>query len=45
MVDEGKERLNLSLEKKRGTHRRRKVDEKTCVTFLMCDPGWYVQQT
>ena len=27
----------------RGTHRRKKVDEKSCVTFL-CDPGWYVQR-
>ena len=23
-------------------HRRKKVDEKSCVTFLLCDPGWYV---
>ena len=22
-----------------------KVDEKSCVTFLLCDPGWYVQRT
>ena len=29
----------------RGTHRRKKVDEKSCVTFLLCDPGWYVQRT
>ena len=26
-------------------HRRKKVDEKSCVTFLLCDPGWYVQRT
>ena len=26
-------------------HRRRKVDEKSCVTFLLCDPGWYIQRT
>ena len=26
-------------------HRRRKVDEKLCVTSLLCDPGWYVQRT
>ena len=29
----------------RGTHRRKKVDEKSRVTFLLCDPGWYVQRT
>ena len=32
MVDEGKERLNPSREKNKGTHHRRKVDEKSCVT-------------
>ena len=21
------------------------MDEKSCVTFLLCDPGWYVQRT
>ena len=26
-------------------YRRRKVDEKSCVTFLLCDPGCYVQRT
>ena len=31
-VDEGKERLNPSREKNIGMHRRRKVDEKFCVT-------------
>ena len=31
-VDEGKERLNPSREKNLGEHRRRKVDEKSCVT-------------
>ena len=31
-VDEGKERLNPSREKNKGVHRRRKVDEKSCVT-------------
>ena len=25
--------------------RRKKVDDKSCVTFLLCDPGWYVQRT
>ena len=44
-VDEGKEWLNPSREKNKGTHRRKKVDEKSCVTFLLCDPGWYVQRT
>ena len=24
---------------------RKKVDEKSCVTFLLCDPGWYVQRS
>ena len=24
------------------TDRRKKGDEKSCVTFLLCDPGWYV---
>ena len=42
-VDEGKERLNPSHEKNKGMHRRRKADEKLCVTFLLCDPGWYIQ--
>ena len=32
-VDEGKERLNLSREKNKGMHRRRKVEEKSCVTW------------
>ena len=32
-VDEGKERL----------YRRRKVG-KSCATFLLCDPGWYVHK-
>ena len=31
-VDEGKERLNPSREKNKGMNRRRKVDEKSCVT-------------
>ena len=44
-VDEGKEWLNPSREKNEGTHRRKKVDEKSCVAFLPCDPGWYVQRT
>ena len=44
-VDEEKERLNPSREKNYGTHRRKKVDEKSCATFLLCDPGWYIQRT
>ena len=36
---------SFSREKNEGTHRRRKVDEKSCVTLLLCDPGWYVQRT
>ena len=39
-----KERLNLSREKKQGKHRRRKVDEKSCVAFILCHPGWYVHK-
>ena len=35
-VDEGKEWLNASRKK---NYRRRKVDEKSCLTFLLCDPG------
>ena len=35
---------SFSREKLR-QHRRKKVDEKSCVTFLLCDPGWYVQRT
>ena len=34
-----KESLNPSREKNKGTHRRKMVDEKSCVTFLLCDPG------
>ena len=30
---------------KKSYSERRKVDEKSCVTFLLCDPGWYVQRT
>ena len=44
-VDEGKEWLNPSRDKNKDTHLRKKVDEKSCVTFLLCDPGWYVQRT
>ena len=44
-VDEGKEWLNPSREKNEGTYRRKKVDEKSCVIFLLCDPVWYVQRT
>ena len=34
-VDEGKEWLNPSREKNKGTYRRKKVDEKSCVIFLL----------
>ena len=39
-VNKGKGRLNPSRDKTQGKHRRKKVDEKSCVTFLLCDPGW-----
>ena len=32
---------SLSLEKINGKHHRRKV-EKSCATFLLCDPDWCV---
>ena len=41
-VDERKGQLYLSREKKLGKNRRRKV-EKSCETFLLCDPGWCIQ--
>ena len=44
-VDEGKERLNPSRDKNKDMHRKRKMDEKFCVTFLLCDPGWYIRRT
>ena len=25
-------------------HRRRKVDEKSCMTFLLYDLGWYINR-
>ena len=43
-VDEGKERLNSSRDKNYGKHRRRKV-EKSCATFLLCDPVRYVHKS
>ena len=33
---------SFSREKVRQKHRRKKVDGKSCVTFFLCDPGWYV---
>ena len=42
-VDEGKGRLNPSHDKYYGKQRRKKV-EKSCVTFLLCDPGWCVHK-
>ena len=44
-VDEGKRRLNPSRDKNKGKHRRRKVDEKSCVTFLLRGPGWCVHKS
>ena len=39
-IDEGKQWLNYSREKNQGTHRRRKVDEESCVTIiLLCGPA------
>ena len=35
-VDEGKERLDPSREKNKSMYRRKKVDEKSCVTFPLC---------
>ena len=32
-------------EKLRHAPQKEKVDEKSSVTFLLCDPGWYVQRT
>ena len=44
-VDEGKEWLNPSREKiKARTAERRWMRNQSCVTFLLCDPGWYVQR-
>ena len=43
--DEGKGRLNPSRDKSQGKHRRSKVGEKSCVTFILCDPGWYVHKS
>ena len=44
-VDEGKGRLNPSREKIQGKHRTRKVDEKSCATLLLWDPGWCVHKS
>ena len=38
IYDEGKGWLDPSRDKNQGTHRRKQVDEKSCVTFLLCDP-------
>ena len=42
-VDEGKKRLDPSRDKNQAS-RRKKVD-KSCVTFLLCDPGWCVHKS
>ena len=44
-VGEGEGRLNPSRDKIEGKHRRRKVDAKSCATFLLCDPGWCVHRS
>ena len=36
-VDKGNDRLNPSSEANKGMRRRRMVDEKSCVTFPLCD--------
>ena len=36
---------SFSREKIRHAPQKGKVDEKYCVTFLLCDPGRYVQRT
>ena len=36
-IDEGEGWLNPSRDKNEGKLRRRKVDEKSCVTFLLCE--------
>ena len=43
-VDEEKERLNASRDKNQGKHRRKKA-EKSCATFLLCDPGLYAHKS
>ena len=44
MVDEGKGRPNPSRDRNEGKHRRRTV-EKSCVTFLLCHPGWCIHKS
>ena len=43
-VDEGKGWLNISRERNEGKRRRRNM-EKSCATFLLCDPGWCVHKS
>ena len=43
-VDEGKGRLHLPHDRNYGKHRRGKA-EKSCVSFLLCDPGWCVHKS
>ena len=43
-VDERKGRLNPSRDKNEDKHRRKKV-EKSCLTFLLCGPGWCVHKS
>ena len=37
--------LNPSRDKNEGKHRRRKVDEKLCVTFPLCDLSWCIHKS
>ena len=43
-IDEGKERVNSSREESQGKHCRKRVDEKSCETSLLCDTGWYAHK-
>ena len=40
----GKGKAESFSRENKGKHRRRNVDEKSCVTFLLCDPSWYAQK-
>ena len=40
----GKGKAESCSREKLDKHHRRKVNEKSCVTFLLCDPGWYVHK-
>ena len=36
---------SFSREKESYAPQKEGLDEKSCVTFLLCDPGWYIQRT